>query len=28
MYSIVDAKNGAALAALMTENGIFRFSDI
>jgi len=28
MYSIVDAKDGAALAALMTENGIFRFANI
>ena len=28
MYSIVDAKDGAALAALMTEDGIFRFANM
>ena len=28
MYGIVDAKDGAALAAMMTENGIFRFANI
>jgi len=28
MYSIVDAKNGAALASMMTENGTFRFANI
>jgi ketosteroid isomerase-like protein len=28
MYGIVDAKDGAALAAIMTEDGIFRFANI
>ena len=28
MYSVVDAKDGAALSAMMTENGIFRFANI
>ena len=28
MYSIVDTKNGAALAALMTEDGIFQFANM
>jgi ketosteroid isomerase-like protein len=28
MYRIVDAKDGAALAALMTENGIFKFANM
>lgn len=28
MYGIVDARDGAALAGMMTENGIFRFANI
>ncbi len=28
MFGIVDAKNGAALAAMMTEKGVFRFANI
>ncbi len=28
MYSVVDAKDGTALAAMMTENGTFRFANI
>lgn len=28
MYKIVDAKDGAALAALMTEDGIFKFANL
>jgi ketosteroid isomerase-like protein len=28
MFSIVDAKDGAALAALLTEKGIFRFANM
>jgi len=28
MYGVVDAMNGAGLAAMMTENGIFRFANI
>ena len=28
MYGIVDAKDSAALAALMTEDGIFRFANM
>ncbi len=28
MYGAVDAMNGAGLAAMMTENGIFRFANI
>jgi ketosteroid isomerase-like protein len=28
MYKIVDAKDGAALAALMTEDGIFKFANM
>ncbi|MDT8392729.1 MAG: nuclear transport factor 2 family protein [Bacteroidales bacterium] len=28
MYSIVDAKDGAALAAMMTEDAIFRFANM
>lgn len=28
MYGIVDAKDGAALAALMTDDGIFRFANM
>jgi ketosteroid isomerase-like protein len=28
MYAIVDAKDGAALAAMMTDDGIFRFANI
>lgn len=28
MYSVVDAMNGAGLAAMMTENGKFRFANI
>ena len=28
MYGIVDARDGTALAAMMTENGIFRFANM
>jgi ketosteroid isomerase-like protein len=28
MYSVVDAMNGAGLAAMMTENALFRFANI
>jgi len=28
MYGLVDAMDGAGLAAMMTENGIFRFANI
>lgn len=28
MYAVVDAKDGNALAAMMTEHGIFRFANI
>lgn len=28
MYSVVDAKSGAALAAMMTEDAVFRFANM